>query len=94
MHQEQIVKQILEQVKGLLFQPFVFTLTCSQDTLRDRLTSRMQAEGKTDIPRKVEESVNRLKLYEKMDSTKIDVTDITPLQAADSIARQIFTVES
>ncbi len=94
MHQEQIVKQVLEQVKGLLFQPFVFTLTCSKDALRKRLTSRMNAEGKTDIPQKVEESIIRLKLYDKMESIKIDVTDVTPLQAADSIARQIFTVES
>lgn len=94
MHQEQIVKQVLEQVKGLLFQPFVFTLTCSKDALRNRLTSRMNAEGKTDIPQKVEESIIRLKLYDKMESIKIDVTDVTPLQAADSTARQIFTVES
>lgn len=90
MHQEQIVKQVLEQVKDLLFQPFLFTLTCSPEALKNRLTNRMQAEGKTDIPQKAAESINRLKLYDKMESIKIDVTDITPLQAAERIKAQIF----
>ncbi|HPU18083.1 MAG TPA: nucleotide kinase, partial [Bacillota bacterium] len=61
------------------------SLVCSEAALQARLIKDVEAGIRTeDI---IKRSVERLPLYEKLNTIKVDVSDITPEQAADYIIR-------
>lgn len=86
-------QEILDDVCGALnlddYNVRKFTLTCSEQALTERL-SRDIGEGvrKPDI---IQRAVKRLRLYDTMDTVKIDVSEITAKQAAERIIGQIRT---
>lgn len=84
IHQEEIFNQILAPLCGIDFELHQITLMCSETALRNRL----EADVKNGIrqPDVIERSVARLSLYEKMDTVKIDVSNISAWQAAEQIA--------
>lgn len=84
IHQEEIFNQILAPLCGIDFELHKITLMCSETALRNRL----EADVKNGIrqPDVIERSVARLSLYEKMDTVKIDVSNISAWQAAEQIA--------
>lgn len=83
MHEESIVRQLRSLLKGE-FQQHLFSLVCSQRALVQRLFGDVAAGIRRDDI--IDRSVPRLENYRNMDSIKIDVTNITPLDAAQQIA--------
>lgn len=89
MHEEAIVRQILSRLSTENASVRVFTLTLTEEALRERL-ARDIADGKrqADI---FDRSVARLPLYDGMNSTKIDVSKMSALDAAKQIADWLDT---
>ena len=94
MHREEIIEQVLSQLEGLEFEACLFTLLCSPEVLEKRLKHRMQGEPPAKISAKIAQSAARLPLYSLSHGIKIDVSSITPLQAAESIAARLQADES
>jgi deoxyadenosine/deoxycytidine kinase len=90
MHQSEIADIICASLTGS-FDYHLFTLSCSETSLRDRLLADIKAgKRKPDI---VDRSIERIPLYARMPTEKIDVSEITPTQAADLIASNIRAFE-
>lgn len=69
------------------FEVFKFTLTLSEKALEERITKDVANNLRTiDV---LERSLARLELYDKMDTNKIDVSTITPQQAAEIIVLRL-----
>ena len=90
MHRQEIIDSILENLNLDETHYYLFTLTISEQSLQKRFLK--------DIARGIRkkdsfiESSNRLSLYEEMDSTKIDVSDMTAKEAAGMIALEFGRV--
>ena len=88
--QQEIIDSILENLNLDETHYYLFTLTISEQSLQKRFFK--------DIARGIRkkdsfiESSNRLSLYEEMDSTKIDVSDMTAKEAAGMIALEFGRV--
>ena len=83
-------RAIVEEVLSRLEQPCnvrLFTLTCSEEALRERLQRDIEA-GRRE-PDIVARSLARLPLYTRMASTKIDVSACSAQEAAAWIAREM-----
>lgn len=89
MHQQDIVDDICSRLKGQ-FQRHLFSLICSEEALTQRLSRDIAAGIRQEGI--IERSVPRLKCYREMDSVKVDVTELSPLLAADRI-RQVLEAE-
>lgn len=87
MHQESIIAGILDGLSDLGFEKHIFTLTISKETLTRRLAKDVDRGERT--PDVIGRSVARLAMYDKMDTEKIDVSDITARQAAGIIAASL-----
>lgn len=84
IHQESIFDLILDKLKGLEFELFRITLTCSEGDLR----SRMSKDGRDDHG--IEESIRRLQLYQRMNTIKVDTSEMMVLEVVERI-REIVT---
>ncbi|WFR55524.1 AAA family ATPase [Anaerocolumna sp. AGMB13025] len=83
IHEEGIFDQLLKRLKDLEFELHKFTLICSEEALIARIQKDIenQIRNSGDISR----STARLKLYDNMDTLKIDVSDLTAEQTAEKI---------
>lgn len=88
MQYESIMDDLLSKLGDMEFELYRFTLMVSPKALAARI--QKDVDGHIRTPDVLERSLQRLPLYEKMDTTKIDVSDITALQAAEQIADTIF----
>lgn len=85
MHEQGIIDDILSRLDTADCQVYSISLMCGSEALQMRLQK--------DVDEKIRErdvilrSVERLSLYEKLETIKIDVSDISPEQAADLIAK-------
>ncbi|MBU2699833.1 cytidylate kinase [Sporomusaceae bacterium BoRhaA] len=83
IHQEAIFNQILEPLTDLDFELYKISLVCSEAALRRRLEQDVQNGMRTsDV---INRSVQRLPLYDKMDTVKINVSHLTPQETAKKI---------
>jgi hypothetical protein len=87
MHEESILDEILSQLSLTDVAVDKFSLILSKEALTKRI-------GKDILDKKrhadvLSRSISRIALYEKMDTTKIDVSAITAKQAANKIASMI-----
>jgi len=88
MHRQEILDNLLSLLAPEGVQVYKFTLSLSPQTLRAHLQKDVDAGLRTaDI---LERSLERLPLYEAMDTEKICVDSLTPQQAAQQICRKIF----
>ncbi len=83
IHQESIFEVILDKLKDLEFELFKITITCSEEALKVRMLKDSRNV------QTVEESIRRLKLYQSMNTIKVDTTDMTVLEVVEKI-RQII----
>lgn len=87
MHEQAIIDDILSRLKLEDASVSAFSLVCTEKALTDRITldiSRgVRHEGD------IERSVPRLPMYDKINSVKIDVSDISAKQAAKRILEYI-----
>lgn len=86
MHEQEILDEVLSKMNTDKFRLFKFSLTCSEEKLRERIMGDVeQGIREEDV---IERSVPRLENYEHMDTLKIRVDSVTPEQAA----KQIYDV--
>ena len=84
---EAIFKQILDKLNGFDFELHKISLVCSEESLKNRLNIDVEnGIRKTEI---ISRSIERISLYEKMDTVKIDVSNITPQDAAKKICAMV-----
>jgi broad-specificity NMP kinase len=83
MHKENIIYDLLEQLTDIEFEKYIFTLTISKEALIKRLSNDIDNNIRTsDV---IERSLARLDVYNQMNTIKIDVSNITPKQAAEEM---------
>jgi len=87
MHQESIINSILSRLVGDDYEIYKFTLTASESALTRRITKDVEAGVRT--PDVLERSLPRVRLYDAMDTVKIDVSTISPRQAAEKIMQLV-----
>ena len=83
MHDQSIIEEILRRVDTQGCKVVVVSLVCTENALRERLIRDVTAGKRT--PDVIARAVQRLKLYRLVESQKVDVTHITPEEAAQSI---------
>jgi broad-specificity NMP kinase len=87
IHREDIFDKILLPLKDFDFELHKISLVCSPEALRKRLEIDVQKGiREADI---IESSIERLALYNKMDTIKFDVSDTTPEQTAIEIIQTL-----
>lgn len=80
MHDQSIIEEILQRVDTEGCKVVVVSLICTEDALRQRLIRDVTAGKRT--PDVIARAVQRLKLYRLVESHKVDVSMITPEEAA------------
>lgn len=87
MDRQEIMDNILKRLKLDSVEVHTFTLTLTEDAL----TKRLEADISNGIrePDIIERSIPRIKQYDNMNTIKIDVSNITALQAANKIINYI-----
>ena len=83
MHDQSIIEEILRRVDTQGCKVVVVSLVCTENALRERLIRDVNNGVRT--PDVIARAVQRLKLYRLVESQKVDVTHITPEEAAQSI---------
>lgn len=71
LHREEIINGLLERLSDLEFELEKITLICSEESLK----SRMELDHRTQ--EQISLSIERLRLYDEMNSNKIDTSDKT-----------------
>ena len=84
MHESSIVEELLRRLDMSDARFSLFTLTASEEALSVRLRKDME-EGKRS-PDVLARSLERLPLYDSMNGRRIDVSSITPKEAAGIMA--------
>lgn len=87
MHKEEIMDDILNQLNDLDYLLHKFTLVASKETLTKRINRDIEAGLRAVETR--EKSLNRIDMYENMNTRKIDVNEITSMKAAIKIREHI-----
>ena len=87
MHEQKIISKIKDQLNLSNTRFHLFTLTLSKEVLCERLSQDVAAGVRSaDV---IERSMIRLPLYERMDTIKINVSNISPSCAAEKIKRAL-----
>lgn len=87
MHQQEIIDNILSRLDLKDCNVKVVSLVCNRDALGERLRRDIEAGVRErDI---IERSIARIPLYESLDTIKIDVSHITPEEAAIKIMQLV-----
>ncbi|SHK77170.1 shikimate kinase [Clostridium cavendishii DSM 21758] len=73
IHSENIMKDILQNIKCINFKLYKITLMCSKETLINRIENDIN-EGLRDEDN-IRRSLEKLAMYENMDTIKIDTTN-------------------
>lgn len=88
MQHESIMDDLIARLGGAKFELYKITLMVSEQALEKRIKKDVDNHVRTrDV---LERSLKRLPLYEKMNTVKIDVSDITARQAAEKIENEIL----
>lgn len=83
MHEQAIIDEICSRLDAENCRIHSLSLVCEAEELRQRLQRDVDAGMRTEDV--TERSIARIPLYDGLDTEKIDVTRITPAQAADKI---------
>jgi len=85
MHEQTIIDHIVSRLDTLNCKVHSISLVCSEQELRSRLRKDVDAGIRTEDV--IYRSIERIPLYEKLNTYKVDVSNITPGQVADFIIR-------
>lgn len=87
IHMEDIFNIIIEPLKELNFEIIKITLTCSEEALKERILNDIKhnLRDKDCFIR----SVQRLRMYKKMNTEKIDTSNLSIIETVDEIAKII-----
>lgn len=85
MHEQSIINNILSNLDTSLCDVKVISLICDSNELYKRLLNDVNKGIRSkDV---IEKSLNYLPLYNKLDSVKIDISKLTPVDVANVIAK-------
>ena len=87
MHQEAIIQELLSRLETRGVQVRVFTLLPSPAALEAHIQKDVAAGLR--VPEDYQRSLERLPLYQAMDTEKILTDGLTPAQAAQAIAKKL-----
>lgn len=87
MHEQGIIDDILSRLDTGSCQVFSISLVCSREALKARLQKDVDAKIRQEDV--ILRSLKRVTLYEKLETRKVDVTDISPEEAAGFIVRMV-----
>ena len=88
MHQEAIMDRLLSRLDTCGSTIYKFSLVCSEEALRQRLhIDVVNGVRESDV---IARSLSRLRNYRKMDTSKVDTTEITAEEAAEAIYESIY----
>lgn len=88
MHEQGIIDEIIAKLETGDCLVHTISLICDADSLRKRLQKDVDSGLRSaDV---IQRSIARIGLYEKLDTEKIDVSQITPRQAAERIMERIL----
>lgn len=85
MHQQSIIDDILSRLDTANCKVHSISLICNEYALQSRLEKDVAAGIRTEDV--IQRSIERIPLYEKLNTCKVDVSDINPEQAADYIMK-------
>ncbi len=85
MHQQAIIDDIVSRLDTTDCKIHSISLVCSEPALQTRLRKDVDAGIRTEDD--IRRSIERIPLYEKLHTCRVDVSRITPEQAADFIIR-------
>ncbi len=85
LHREEIMQRLLNSISDFEFRLTPITLTCSAEALRER----MLLDHRTDD--QIETSCYRQRLYEEMETYKIDTTKMNVDETIMEIMEQIYS---
>lgn len=88
MHEQAIIDDILSHLDTANCKVYSISLICNEQALETRLQKDIAAGKRTEDVRK--RSLERLPLYKNLDTSKVDVSDMTPEQAADFIIQLLI----
>lgn len=83
MHEQTIIDEIISRLNMANCQLHLISLVCSKQALQTRLRKDVNAGIRTEDV--IHSSVERIFLYEKLNTYKVDVSEITSEQTADFI---------
>lgn len=86
MHEQRIIQQILSSLDLTDCDVLIISLVCSEAALTERLQRDIQAGIRQEDV--LERSIRRIRLYDKLATVKIDVSEIS----AESAAQQIMAM--
>ena len=87
MHQESIINDLLDRLNPVNTDVYKFTLSVSKEALAHRLKKAVENNERT--AEVLQKSLDRLPLYQNMNTVHIDVSNISPFQAAKKIVESI-----
>ncbi|MEA4919829.1 MAG: AAA family ATPase [Clostridiaceae bacterium] len=87
MHQQEIIDDILKHLNLDSVETHTITLTLTEEALTKRLGEDIAQKIRQ--PDVLERSISRIVLYNDMDTIKVDVSNITPFQAAKKIVSHL-----
>lgn len=87
IQEDYIFKQILDKLNNFDFELHKISLVCTEEALKSRLNIDVQnGIRKADV---ISRSIERISFYEKMDTFKIDVSNITAKDTAKKICEMV-----
>ncbi|WP_027107866.1 AAA family ATPase [Lacticigenium naphthae] len=87
MHEQAIIDKILSNLDLDEYEVKVISLTCSADALAKRIDKDIEAGIRS--AEALKRSLNRISLYDEINSIKVDVSNRDPAEIAEFIATQI-----
>ncbi len=84
MQEQSIIDGILSRIDTSGCEVIAVSLVCGAGTLKGRLTADVNAHKRQ--PDVIERSLKYLPLYDRLDTVKLNVSNITPREAAQAIA--------
>jgi len=83
IHEEYILKQILNKLTKFDFELYKISLVCSKEALKSRLSIDVKnGIRNADV---INRSIDRISFYERMDTVKIDVSNTMPEETVKEI---------
>ena len=83
MHEQEIIDQIMAKLDVTDCEVMIISLVCSKEALQERLQKDVDAGIRTADT--ISKSLERISLYERLNTVKVDVSLLSPEQAAEKI---------
>jgi broad-specificity NMP kinase len=89
MDREEIYEIVLDQVRECDFELYKITLQCGESELRKRIAADIESGDRCE--ESLQDSLSRRGLYDALDSTKIDTSNMSAREVAEAIKKIVFS---